>query len=113
VAIINTLFNVGASPASVPITAHTFARKASIVEDGSGSAAGLVVTWPNGTVAKYAAGIVIVLGENPGGGAGGLVGIPAGAVQPAAGYLGASAGTQYCTVQSAGAATVVRLTEEN
>jgi hypothetical protein len=93
------------------IFAGAFSRYVEIAEDGSGSAAGLTVKWPNGNVDNYPPGAQPIKIGNPGGGAGGLVGVPAqptnfpGGVAPAA--------TLYCQIKSMGAATVVRVTEDN
>jgi len=92
--------------APVNITAKAFARGVAIAEDGSGSAAGLTVTWPNGTVAEYPPSQQpIVIGNITGGGVGPLVGVPANysAVN--------SPATKYCSIVSMGAATAVRVTE--
>ena len=90
----------------VALTAHTFARYVEITEDGSGSAAGLAVTWPNGSVSEYTPAMQpIKIGTIDGSGP--LVGVPAN-------YSGATnAATQYCTVESMGADTKVRISETN
>jgi hypothetical protein len=90
----------------VAITAKTFARYVEIAEDGSGAAAGLVVKWPNGNTSTYTPGMQpIKIGTIDGSGP--LVGVPAN-------YngMGGSA-TQYCTVESVAATTVVRVSEWN
>ena len=94
------------SAAQVAITAKTFARYVEITEDGSGSAAGLKVTWPKGSVSEYTPAMQpIKIGTVDGSGP--LVGVPAN-------YNGAGgAGTQYCTIESMGAATQVRVSETN
>ena len=94
------------SGAQVAITANTFARYVEIAEDGSGAAAGLKVTWPNGSVSEYTPAMQpIKIGTQDGSGP--LVGSPSN-------YngMGGSA-TQYCTVESLGATTVVRVSETN
>lgn len=90
----------------VALTAKTFARYVEITEDGSGAAAGLAVTWPNGHVAEYTPAMQpIRIGTQDG--CGPLVGAPAS-------YNGmGGAATQYCTVESLGATTEVRVTEWN
>jgi hypothetical protein len=93
------------------ITAKAFSRYTEIAEDGSGSAAGLTVQWPNGNVDNYPPSAQPIKIGNPGGGAGSLVGqpgqptnFPGGVAVPA---------TQYCQIKSMGAATAVRVTEDN
>lgn len=90
----------------VPLTAKAFARYVEITEDGSGSAAGLKVTWPNGSVVNYTPAMQpIKIGTQDG--CGPFVGVPAN-------YNGANgAATQYCTVESMGADTKVRISETN
>ena len=94
------------SGAYVPLTAKAFARYVEITEDGSGSQAGLSVTWPNGSVDQYTPGMYpIKIGTVDGSGP--LVGTPSN-------YNGAGGpATQYCTVKSLGAATLVRVSEYN
>jgi hypothetical protein len=94
------------SAAQVPITAKTFARYVEIAEDGSGSATGLKVTWPNGSVSEYTPAMQpIKIGTIDGSGP--LVGSPLN-------YNGPSTpATVYCNVESMGAATEVRVTEIN
>ena len=96
------------SAAQVPIVAKAFASYVEIEEDGSGVGAGLKVTWPNGTVAEYTpAQQPIPIGSKDHEGRGPLVGCPAN-------YNGGGgAATQYCTVESLGADTVVRTSEWN
>lgn len=100
-----TLF-AGVTPgAFVAIPAQTFARSVEIDEDASGSGSGLIVQWPDGTVANYApAQLPIHLG-NPGGGAGAAVARPA--------YTTGVTAQNYCMVKSLGTTTIVRLTEDN
>jgi hypothetical protein len=100
------------SAAYVPITAQTFARYAEIAEDGTGSAAGLIVEFPDGSVGQWLPGQEPIKFQNPGGGAGGFVGTPA---QPGANFAVVIPvpASVYCQVKSAGAATVVRLFEVN
>lgn len=94
------------SAAQVPLTAKAFARYVEIAEDGSGSAAGLKVTWPNGNVSEYTPAMQpIKIGTQDGSGP--LVGTPAN-------YNGPNTpATQYCTVESLGADTKVRISEQN
>jgi hypothetical protein len=94
------------SAAQVPLTAQAFARYVEIAEDGSGSAAGLKVTWPNGNISEYTPAMQpIKIGTVDGSGP--LVGVPAN-------YNGGGgAATQYCTVESLGANTTVRISEFN
>ena len=105
--LVQTVQNV-TSAAQVAIVAHAFASYVEIAEDGSGAAAGLKVTWPNGAVAEYTPAMQpITIGSKDHIGRGPLVGCPAN-------YNGAGqAGTQYCTVESLGANTVVRTSEWN
>lgn len=90
----------------VAIKAKTFARYVEIAEDGSGAAAGLVVTWPNGSTATYTPAMQpIKIGTQDG--CGPFVGVPAN-------YNGAGgSATLYCTVESVAATTVVRVSETN
>lgn len=94
------------SSVQVALTAKAFARYVEIAEDGSGSAAGLKVTWPNGSVAEYTPAMQpIKIGKDNG--TGPFVGVPAN-------YNGLNgAATQYCTVESMGADTKVRISETN
>jgi hypothetical protein len=91
----------------VAITAKAFARYAEMSEDGSGAAAGLSVTWPNGNTVEYTPSQYPIVLAGTKDGCGPLVGVPAnynGTTSPA---------TQYCTVESLGANTYVRVTEQN
>ena len=92
--------------AFVPMTAATFARYVEIAEDGSGAAAGLKVTWPNGSVSEYTPAMQpIKIGTLDGSGP--LVGVPAN-------YNGAGGvATTYCTAESMGVSTFVRISETN
>ena len=94
------------SSVQVPITAKAFARYVEIAEDGSGAAAGLKVTFPNGSVVNYTPAMQPVkIGTQDGSGP--LVGTPAN-------FGGTtSAATQYCTIESMGATTIVRVSEWN
>ena len=94
------------SAVQVPLTAKTFARYVEIAEDASGSATGLKVTWPNGNVSEYTPAMQpIKIGTVDGSGP--LIGVPAN-------YNGAGgAATTYCTVESMGADTNVRISETN
>ncbi len=94
------------SAAEVPLTAHTFARYVEIAEDGSGTAAGLKVTWPNGNVSIYTPAMQpITIGTKDGSGP--AVGVPANYNN-----LGGSA-TVYCNVESLSTNTAVRISEWN
>lgn len=90
----------------VALVAKIFASYVEISEDGSGPMAGLAVTWPNGSVSQYTpAQQPIKIGSVEHIGRGPLVGAPAN-------YNGVNqAGTQYCTVESLGATTAVRVSE--
>ena len=94
------------SAVQVSMVAKAFASYAEISEDGSGSQSGLKVTWPNGHVDYYTpAQQPITVGSKEHIGRGPFVGVPAN-------YNGAGqAGTTYCTVESMGADTVVRVSE--
>ena len=94
------------SLAQVAMSAAIFASYAEIAEDGSGAAAGLKVTWPNGSVDNYPpAQQPITIGSKEHIGRGPMVGVPAN-------YNGGGgAATQYCTVESMGADTKVRVSE--
>ena len=96
------------SAVQVAMVAKAFASYVEIAEDGSGSQAGLKVTWPNGSVDYYTPAMQpIAIGSKDHIGRGPLVGCPAN-------YNGAGqAGTTYCTVESMGADTVVRVSEWN
>lgn len=99
------------SGAYVTISAAAYARAVEISEDGSGDGAGLTVKWPNGNVVNYPPAQQPIKIANPGGGAGGFVGVPS---QPTnfPGGTGPAA-TVYCQIKSMGAATAVRVTEDN
>lgn len=96
------------SGANVPIAAKQFASYVEIAEDGSGAAAGLVVTWPNGNVVTYTPSQQpIVIGSKEHIGRGPLVGTPAN-------YNGsgpAAPATPYLSVKSVAATTIVRVSE--
>ena len=96
------------SAAQVNLVAKIFASYAEISEDGSGSAAGLKVTWPNGNVSEYAPSqYPITIGSKEHIGRGPLVGTPAN-------YNGAgpaAPATLYCQVESLGGNTYVRVSE--
>jgi hypothetical protein len=96
--------------ADTNILATMFARGFQIEESADGSAAGLQITWPDGTVCKYANGDEpLSSGNVTGYGAGPLVGAPA----QASSFPGGTgpAATIYCKVRSLGANTNVRCTE--
>jgi hypothetical protein len=101
------------SGANVAILATAYARKVKIQEDQSGPPAGIVLTWPDGSVAAYTVAEQPVILENAGGGAGPLLGVPAS--QPAVqSYVGCGINaTQYCQAKSVGATSVLQVTEEN
>lgn len=96
----------------IPCKSKYRIRYMTIVEDGSGSAAGLVYNYNDGSTTPYGtnyqnvAGVPIQLGVNPISGAdagyGKTIGEPATANKPA---------TTVCNVRSVGAATVVRVSE--
>ena len=96
------------SAAQVSLVAKIFASYVEIAEDGTGSAAGLKVTWPNGNVSEYPPSQQpITIGNKEHIGRGPLVGSPAT-------YNGATAAapaTVYCQVESMGADTKVRVSE--
>lgn len=97
---------VATGATQVPLTAKAFARYVEIAEDGSGSAAGLAVTWPNGDVGEYTPAMQpITIGTKDGSGP--LVGTPLNYNGPH------TPATQYCTVVSLGATTAVRISEWN
>lgn len=101
------------SGAQTAIPAQTYARKVLIQEDESGPPAGIKITWPNGIVAEYAPSQQPVVIENPGGGAGPFVGVPASQPDNQS-YVGCGINaTQYCQVESIGATSVLQVTEEN
>lgn len=103
---VQPLYTGVTSGTPVALKAKTFARYVEIAEDGSGAAAGLVVTWPNGNTATYTPAMQpIKIGKDNG--TGPFVGVPAN-------YNGANgAATTYCTVESVAATTVVRVSETN
>ena len=94
--------------AQVNLIAKVFASYVEIAEDGSGSAAGLKVTWPNGNVSEYTPAMQpVTIGSKEHIGRGPIVGSPAN-------YNGATAAapaTVYCQVESLGADTKVRVSE--
>jgi hypothetical protein len=94
------------SAAQVNAVAKIFASYVEIAEDGSGSAAGLKVTWPNGNVREYPPSQQpITIGDKAHIGRGPLVGAPAN-------YNGANqAGTLYCQIESMGANTAFSISE--
>ena len=94
------------SVAQVNLIAKAFASYVEIAEDGSGSAAGLKVTWPNGSVSEYTpAQQPVTIGSKEHIGRGPIVGCPANYNN------GGGAATVYCQVESMGAATQVRVSE--
>lgn len=96
------------SGANVALTAKIFASYVEIAEDGSGAAAGLVVTWPNGSVVNYTPAMQpITIGDKTHIGRGPLVGVPANY----SGTINAVPATPYCQVKSLGADTKVRISE--
>jgi hypothetical protein len=96
----------------VPIIAKTWARGVTIAEDGSGAQAGLVIKFPNGnTINLQPSQQPLVLGNVPASGgmqSGPFVGMPASSVGG-----GGNSATQYCTVESMGATTIVKVVEYN
>lgn len=96
------------SAAQVNVVAEIFASYVEISEDGSGAAAGLKVTWPNGNVVNYTpAQQPITIGSKDHIGRGPLVGTPVN-------YNGtgpAAPATLYCQLESMGATTSVRISE--
>ena len=95
----------------VAITAKTWARGVTIEEDVSGAAAGLALTFTNGKTVNLKSGSVQAIGNVPGVGGmnnGPLVGQPASSVG-----AGGNSATQYCTVESLGSTTVVKVVEYN
>ncbi len=89
----------------VPLVAAIFASYVEIAEDGSGSAAGLKITWPNGHVSEYTPAMQPVkIGSEDHIGRGPFVGVPVYQVP-------VNTATQYCTVESMGADTKVRVSE--
>lgn len=105
------------SAADTPILAATFARGFQIEEEADGAAAGLQITWPDGSIGKYVVGDEpITAGNVTGSGMGPIIGIPPGGMNPSLPMPGgntqpASPATQYCLVRSLGATTIVRCTE--
>lgn len=102
------------SGAYTAITAKAYARKVRIEEDGLAAPAGITVQWPNGNVDTYTPAQQPIILENPGGGAGACIGVPADVPNGGASYVGASrAATVYCNVKSVGATGSLRVTEIN
>lgn len=105
------------SGADVAIVATAIARGFQIEEAADGAAAGLQITWPDGTVCQYVVGDEPISGGNiTGFGGGPIIGVPLGATRPATPMPGgvtapASPATQYCLVRSLGATTKVRCVE--
>lgn len=98
------------SAADTAILAVAFARGFQIEEAADGAAAGLQITWPDGTVCQYVVGDEpITAGNCTGFGNGPLIGIPTQASNFPGGV--AIPATQYCLVRSLGATTKVRCTE--
>ncbi len=94
------------SAAQVNLIAKAFSSYVEIAEDGSGSAAGLKVTWPNGSVSEYPpAQQPVTIGSKEHIGRGPIVGVPANYNN------GGGAATVYCQVESMGANTYVRVSE--
>jgi len=106
--IVQPLITGVTSGTQVPIVAKIFASYVEIAEDGSGVAAGLKVTWPNGSVSEYTPAMQpVTIGSKEHIGRGPLVGSPAN-------YNGATfaaPATPYCQVESIAATTVVRVSE--
>jgi hypothetical protein len=96
------------SAAQVNAVAKIFASYVEIAEDGGGAAAGLKVTWPNGSVSEYTPAMQpITLGSKEHIGRGPLVGTPVN-------YNGtgpAAPATLYCQLESMGTTTSVRISE--
>lgn len=105
------------SGADVNIVATMIARGWQIEEAADGAAAGLQISWPDGTVCQYVVGDEpLSAGNITGFGGGPIVGVPLGATQPATPMPGgvtapASPATIYCKVRSLGATTKVRCVE--
>lgn len=99
------------SGAYTPITAKAFARKVTIEEDGLVAPAGITVQWPNGNVDTYTPAQQPIIIANPGGGAGGFVGVPAQATSFPGGT--GPAATLYCNVKSVAATGSLRVSEDN
>jgi hypothetical protein len=104
--IVQPLVTPVTSGANVALTAKIFASYVEIAEDGSGAAAGLVVTFPNGSVVNYTPAMQpIKIGDTTHIGRGPFIGVPAN-------YNGGGgAATPYCQVKSMGADTKVRISE--
>ena len=105
------LYTGVSSSTPVAITAKTWARGVTIEEDVSGAAAGLAITFPNGKTVNLKAGSIQAIGSVPGIGGmnnGPLVGQPASSVG-----AGGNSATQYCTVESLGTTTIVKVIEYN
>ena len=106
--IVQPLISSVSSGTQVPITAAIFSSYVEIAEDASGAAAGLKVTWPNGSVSEYTPAMQpITIGDKNHIGRGPLQGTPAN-------YNGntfAAPGTQYCQIESLGSTTKVRVSE--
>ena len=103
--IVQPAIAVSSTP-QVSLRAATFTSYVEIAEDGFVALAGLKVTWPNGSVDNYTpAQQPITIGSKEHIGRGPMVGVPAN-------YNGGGgAATQYCTVESMGADTKVRVSE--
>ena len=96
------------SEAQVNLVAEIFASYVEIAEDASGSAAGLTVTWPNGSVSEYSPAMQpVTIGSKDHIGRGPLVGTPVNYN----GSVAAAPATLYCQVESMGADTYVRVSE--
>jgi hypothetical protein len=94
------------SAAQVNLVAKVFSSYVEIAEDGSGSAAGLKVTWPNGSVSEYPpAQQPILIGDKTHIGRGPFEGVPANY------NSGGGPATVYCQVESMAANTIVRVSE--
>jgi hypothetical protein len=93
----------------VAIVAKTWARGVAISEDPTGAAAGLAVTFPNGKTVDYSpAQQPVIIGAVPPTNVGPFVGQPASSVG-----AGGNSATQYCTIESLGATTIVKVVEYN
>lgn len=101
------------SGANTAVTPTIPARKVKIEEDETGPPAGIVITWPDGTVAEYGASQQPVILENPGGGSGPFAWFPA--KQPDnQSYVGCGINASMTLqVKSVGATSVLRVTEES
>ena len=106
--IVQPLFTGVTSGSQVAITAKIFASYAEISEDESGAAAGLKVTYPNGSVKNFTPAMQpVTFGDKNHIGRGPLIGTPAN-------YNGSgpsAPATQYCQVESLGSTTVVTVSE--